>query len=502
MTISTATLNVGFGGLAKHACAALADSRSVLGVCEQERVTRVRGAGGNLTGIPDEALDALLAQTRRGRGEIESCAIAEDAAVANDWRTVRFGHHEAHACTAYLTSPLDSAVVLICDHESPGVSVWQGKAGAIRRIEWPWAGLSFSDLYSECARLLGFGSDAGAQRFEALGRLQMGHADTVLPPLFSTDGSRIAALADWTTRVRDAVPASATILQKARVAAELQRQIGSLLLELLRRVSAHTSATTLCVGGSFFYHSSMNTIVKESGLFDRAWVPADPGNPGLSVGTAMQVSDLPPQRLSPFLGPCFDPDQMKAELDNCKLRYDWLDEGLLIEAVVRHLQEGRLVAWFEGRMEWGPRALGARSILASPFSPFVLENLNHFLKRRESWRGYALSTLADEAPSHFSGPAEAPFMECDYRPLDAARFRHVMPSEAAHVRVQTVSRDSPPRFRALLEAFGRATGVPCLVNTSFNGFHEPIVCTPRDAVRVFYGSGVDVLFLDRFILTK
>ena len=130
---------------------------------------------------------------------------------------------------------------------------------------------------------------------------------------------------------------------------------------------------------------------------------------------------------------------MKAELDNCKLRYDWLDEGLLIEAVVRHLQEGRLVAWFEGRMEWGPRALGARSILASPFSPFVLENLNHFLKRRESWRGYALSTLADEAPSHFSGPAEAPFMECDYRPLDAARFRHVMPSEAAHVRVRRVS---------------------------------------------------------------
>ena len=113
------------------------------------------------------------------------------------------------------------------------------------------------------------GSDAGAQRFEALGRLQMGHTDTVLPPLFSTDGSRIAALADWTTRVRDAVPASASILQKARVAAALQRQIGSLLLELLRRVSAQTPATALCVGGSFFYHSSMNTIVKESGIFNR-----------------------------------------------------------------------------------------------------------------------------------------------------------------------------------------------------------------------------------------
>ena len=502
MTTSTATLNVGLGGLARHACAALADSRSVLGVCEQERITRVRGAGGNVSGVPDEALDALLAQTRRGRNQIECCAIAEDAILADDWRTVRLGHHEAHAYTAYLTSPVHSAVVLICDHESPGVSVWEGQGGTIRRIDWPWLGVSFSDLYSECARLLGFGSDAGAQRFEALGRLQMGHADTVLPPLFSTDGSHISALPDWTARVRDAVPASASILHKARIAAALQRQIGSLLVDVVRLVSTRTSAATLCVGGSFFYHSSMNTIVKESGIFDRVWVPADPGNPGLSVGAAMHLSDLRPQRLSPFLGPCFDPVEIKAELDNCKLRYDWLDEGVLIDAVVRHLQEGRLVAWFEGRMEWGPRALGARSILASPFSPFVLENLNHFLKHRESWRGYALSTLAEEAPLHFAGPAETPFMECDYRPLDAARFRHVMPSEAAHVRVQTVAADAPPRFRMLLREFGRATGISCLVNTSFNGFHEPIVCTPRDAVRVFYGSGVDILLLDRFILTK
>jgi carbamoyltransferase len=216
----------------------------------------------------------------------------------------------------------------------------------------------------------------------------------------------------------------------------------------------------------------------------------------------MQVSDLRPQRLSPFLGPSFDPDQIKAVLDNCKLRYDWLGEGTLIDVAVRHLREGRLVAWFEGRMEWGPRALGARSILASPFAPFVLENLNHFLKRRESWRGFALSTLADEAPAHFSGPAEAPFMECDYRPLEPARFRHVLPSEGAHVRMHTVTDDAPPRFRAVLRAFGRASGVGCLVNTSFNGFHEPIVCSPRDAIRVFFGSGLDVLILDQFVVSK
>ena len=169
---------------------------------------------------------------------------------------------------------------------------------------------------------------------------------------------------------------------------------------------------------------------------------------------------------------------------------------------MHHLQQGRLVGWFEDRMEWGPRALGARSILANPFSPYVLENLNRFLKRRESWRGYALSTLADAARALFSGPDEAPFMECDYRPLDVERFRSVMPSDAAHVRLHVVAENGPRRFRSVLETFGAATGVPCLVNTSFNGFHEPIVCTPRDAVRVFFGSGLDVLILDRFVLTK
>ena len=153
-------------------------------------------------------------------------------------------------------------------------------------------------------------------------------------------------------------------------------------------------------------------------------------------------------------------------------------------------------------MEWGPRALGARSILASPFAPYVLENLNRFLKHRDPWRGYALSGLKEAAAAHFDGPAEAPFMECDFRPRDTATFRHVLPSETAAVRLHTVDAEALPRFTRLLEAFGAATGLPFLVNTSFNGFHEPAVCSPRDAVRVFYGSGLDMLVMNGFALRK
>jgi carbamoyltransferase len=179
-----------------------------------------------------------------------------------------------------------------------------------------------------------------------------------------------------------------------------------------------------------------------------------------------------------------------------------MSDAHLIAFAVDQLQRGRLVAWFEGPMEWGPRALGARSILASPFSRYVLDNLNRFLKHRDSWRGYALSGMASSIQEHFDGPAISPYMECDYSPKDRARFDHVLPGPRAAVRVQTVGSDAPRRFRALLQAFGEATGVPVLVNTSFNGFREPIVCSPRDAVRVFFGSGIDTLVLDEFVINK
>ncbi|MEZ5287602.1 MAG: carbamoyltransferase C-terminal domain-containing protein [Vicinamibacterales bacterium] len=153
------------------------------------------------------------------------------------------------------------------------------------------------------------------------------------------------------------------------------------------------------------------------------------------------------------------------------------EEGA-VQAAVRALAEGRLVGWFDGAMEWGPRALGARSILANPMAPYVLENLNRFLKHREPWHGYALSGLEAAVTEHFDGPPSAPFMECDYRPRDAARFRHVLPWPEAAARADRGAGRSLPRFHRLPEAFGEVTGLPFLVNTSFNGFHEPTVCNP------------------------
>jgi carbamoyltransferase len=152
-------------------------------------------------------------------------------------------------------------------------------------------------------------------------------------------------------------------------------------------------------------------------------------------------------------------------------------------------------------MEWGARALGNRSILASPVAPYVLENLNVFLKQREPHRTYSVAICAEDLPGYFRGPAKSSFMEYEYEVLDCELLHSLLPANATRLRVQTVD-ESAGTFYELIRAFRDLTGVPMLVNTSFNGFNEPIVCSPRDAVRVFYGTGLDMAVLDSLLLEK
>jgi carbamoyltransferase len=147
------------------------------------------------------------------------------------------------------------------------------------------------------------------------------------------------------------------------------------------------------------------------------------------------------------------------------------------------------------------RALGNRSILANASSPYTLENLNFFLKKREAHRTYSVSVCLEDLTTYFDGPRESPFMEFDYHLKTPERLKALVPQTTTSVRVQTVN-DGPPLLRQVLKAFGSATGTPVLVNTSFNGFNEPIVCTPRDAIRVFYGTGLDVAIIGNFVLRK
>jgi len=290
----------------------------------------------------------------------------------------------------------------------------------------------------------------------------------------------------------------------AAVASSFQRCIGDALVALVADIRTALPFSDLCLGGGLFYNTYLNTRIVESRAFDRVFVPVNPGNAGLAAGAALAVAQgdaLRATTASPFLGPEYTAEQIKATLDNCKLTYAYLSESQIVEATVQALRDGALVGWFQGAMEWGHRALGNRSILANPFSPHVLDNLNGYLKQREPYRAYGVSVCEEQAHLYFHVPAPSRYMELEYVPVDPTRFRYILPEGARALRVQTIG-DEPRLFRELHGAFAAATGAGVLVNTSFNGFHEPIVCTPRDAVRVFYGSGLDVLVLGQFLVRK
>jgi carbamoyltransferase len=497
-------LTVGLGGATRHGCVALSEQGRIVGVCEQERITRVRNAGFNPSGFPDEALDALLAWRQLTRDSLGRYAAAEPVPTAGRPPIAQIEHHLGHAATAYLSSAFPAATIVICDRDDPGVSVWTGANGTVTRVDWPWTGPGLAELYGQCAELFGIESLGDERRFESLARLAPDSHEDTLGAHLDSDGHSLIVAPGWRASVAARLSASGgnVVKDDAPVAAALQRRIGDLVVLLVTAVRRHAGGNCLCLGGSLFYHSSINTLVARSGLFEHVFVPIDPGNGGLAVGTALHVDGSTPRAVSPFLGPSYSSSAIKATLDNCKLSYNWESEEGAIAAAVGALKNGLMVGWFDGGMEWGPRALGARCILANPFAPYVLDNLNQFLKHRESWRGYGLSGLEQAVGAHFEGPRRSSFMEYDYRPLEPGRFAHVLPSSAAVVRLQTVGAEAPPRFARLLEVFGAATGLPFLVNTSFNGFREPIVCSPRDAVRVFYGTGIDVLVADQFVIKK
>jgi carbamoyltransferase len=497
---------VGLGGVAGHACAAVASRDEVLGVCEQERVTRVRAAGFNRSGLPDEAIDEILRRVGRQRTDVARVALAENVARGSrlgQEEPLHYDHHFAHACTAFLTSPHESATILVCDDEPPHTSVWSGDGSSVARVEWEWRGPGFADLYSECAEAFGFSGPGREQRLEALARFDSLGRDQRVTSLFGLEADRLRLAPGWRAELASWTGTGALRPQVSVLASAIQGHIDELLIEFLRAVRRRTSDTRcLCVGGSLFENSHFNSTIRTSGVFDEVFVPVNPGNAGLAVGTSLLASGPRRERVTPFLGPSYTAEEIKTTFDNCKLTYESTSGGESVDVAVDALRKGQLVAWVEGPMEWGPRALGARSILANPFAPYVLENLNRFLKQREAWRGYALSALDSAVTEHFHGPSASPFMECDYVPRDPRRFERILPAPRSALRVQTVESHAPPLFRTLIEKFGSVTGVPVVVNTSFNGFHEPIVCSPRDAVRVFFGTGIDLLVFEGFLIRK
>lgn len=495
-------LCVGVSGGASDAAIAVADEHGVLGVVAQERLTRVRGAGLPPRG-PRPAVDLLLRQAGHPDLQVARWIVTPSAVPGLDGDVRTVDGHRAAAATAFLSSPYQDALVLVCDRDAPKVSAWLGDGATLEPLAIPWRGEGFADLLSRCASWLGLTGEGAHARFEALARLAPDVTEPSLDGLIRL-GEHALLVDDGLEPTVQRLLASAgpDIQGRASVASALARGIGRALLEWAGRLQQSTATTRVTLGGELFYQSSFNTMIAMSGVFDEVFVPVDPGDAGRAVGAVLLGLGRRVAPVAPFLGPDYTAGDIKAVLDNCKLQYSWESEDNVVSLAVKALAEGRLVGWFEGPMEWGRRALGGRSILAHPLAPYALENLNRFLKRREPWRGYAMSGSVAAVSEHFTGPAASPFMQFEYRARPGSGFDRALPHSQAATRLHTVDGASPPRFTYLLTRFAEVTGCPFLFNTSFNGFHEPIVCDPRDAVRVFYGTGLDLLVLGQFIIRK
>jgi carbamoyltransferase len=316
------------------------------------------------------------------------------------------------------------------------------------------------------------------------------------------------------------------------VARSIQDVTEDVMLRLARTLNRETGRRNLCLAGGVALNCVGNGRILREGPFDDLWIQPAAGDAGGAVGAALAawhgIRRAPRQAAGDamrgsFLGPAFSDDEIARALTARGARWERLEEPALCDRVAQALASGLVVGWFQGRMEFGPRALGARSILGDPRSPAMQSILNLKIKFRESFRPFAPAVLRERAAEYFDLDVDSPYMLLIVQVADRQRKpvrqdqtalaglerlqldRSTIPA-VTHVdhsaRVQTVDRDTNPRFHRLLEAFDALTGCPVLANTSFNVRGEPIVCTPDEAYRCFMRTEMDLLVLERHLLEK
>ncbi|HEU4616557.1 MAG TPA: carbamoyltransferase [Gammaproteobacteria bacterium] len=433
------------------------------------------------------------------------------AKTGRHWRWHFVEHHLCHEASAFLASPFDEAAVMTLDGRGERTSTSYGHYAdeEYRRIAQVPLPHSLGMLYEEVTDYLGFLHSSDEYKVMALASFGKPVYANEFRDIVEveTDGSyKIHA-----TRLAERFgpprrPGDPIERKHFDIARSLQLVLEESVLELAAWLKRETRAENLCMAGGVALNCVLNARLRDSRLFESVWVQPAAGDAGTALGAALWTDWLergPGRRYRMdhvFLGPEYSDAEIEAFLRRAKLRYRRLDD--VAAETAKLLAEDKVVGWYQGRMEFGPRALGARSILASPTSPDMQRRLNE-IKDREDFRPVAPVVLEEEAASWFAGAARSPYMlfVFDVRPEKADRIPAVRHVDGT-ARVQTINRDQHPLYYDLLKAFERRTGVPVLVNTSFNTRGEPVVCTPRDAVECFWTSPLDALVAGSFLLEK
>ena len=462
-------------------------------------------------------------------------------------------HHLSHAASAFFPSPFDNAAVLTMD----GVGEWATTSAAMgngnrleifQEIYFPH---SLGLLYSALTYYIGFKVNSGEYKVMGLApygeakyaklildhlidlkpdgsfRLDMSYFDYCTG--FTMTNNRFAELFGEPVRSPDQLLTPFHM----DVAASIQSVLDEALLRLTRSLAKQTGSRNLCLAGGVALNCVANGKVLRDGRFDRIWIQPAAGDAGGAIGAALAACHLfknQPRKTDgadgmsgAYLGPSFLQAEIEPRLTAAGARFAVLSEDEMIETTAQALAGGKAVAWFQGRMEFGPRALGARSILGDPRSPTMQRSLNLKVKYRESFRPFAPAVLSEDVSEWFDLTSDSPYMlvvadvredkrramSADEQALFGIDKLNVSRSEipaVTHVdysaRIQTVHFNTNPLFHKLLSRFKALTGCPILVNTSFNVRGEPIVCTPEDAFRCFMGNELDMLVVGNCVLQK
>ncbi len=473
-----------------------------------------------------------------------------------DWRErLLFSeHHLSHAASAYYPSPFESAAVLTLD----GVGEWTTTSLAIgkgrdlqvvKEIHFPH---SLGLLYSAFTYYTGFKVNSG--EYKVMGLAPFGeprYADIIREKLITAadDGSfqldmsyfDYATGLTMTNKKFNALfggppRTSETELTQREMdlAASVQKVTEEIVIELARGIAKETGERNLCLAGGVALNCVANGILFREKIFDNIWIQPAAGDAGGALGAALSalylhhkkdrvVSKERDAMKGSYLGPEFTDAEIEAELKACGAEFKKLSEAEMIEEVASALADEKAVGWMQGRMEFGPRALGGRSIIADSRSPVMQKQLNLKVKYRESFRPFAPSVLREDVSEWFEHEMDSPYMllvadvQSDKRRamteaeealfgIDKLNIPRSSVPAITHVdysaRMQTVHADTNPKYHAVISKFKEKTGCPLVVNTSFNVRGEPIICTPTDAFKCFMGTEMDVLAVGNHVLYK
>ena len=424
-------------------------------------------------------------------------------------------HHLCHQASAFLAAPVADAAVLTLDGRGERTSTEYGvvRGGDYRRLGEVALPHSLGLFYERITQHLGFLHSSDEYKVMALASLGEPRFAAAMREhvRWRGDGGYVTGslpLSDWVPRRRRGEPLGQAHYD---LTASAQLLLEEMALAIAGWLAQRTRARNLVMAGGVALNCVMNAKIRDAGCFDDVWVQPAAGDAGTSLGAALWI-DREARRAAGrdhgrawtmddvYLGPGFDDAAIERAL--LEARASYRRPASLVDEVATALAGNRIVGWFQGRMEFGPRALGSRSILASPLTRGMQQRLNE-LKDREDFRPVAPVVTEEAAGDWFVGGRRSPFMLFTFG--TRADVRERIPSACHHdgsARVQTVSREQNASYHALIRAFAARTGVPVLVNTSFNTRGKPIVCTPRDALECFFTTPLDVLAIGPFLLEK